>query len=59
MEKIKVTYPDNKGNHETTFDDLRERFKEERPDWVEGFFQQIKVQGYAYTRFGAKYELVK
>ena len=59
MEKIKVTYPDNKGGHETTFEELKERFKDEKPEWVEGFIEQIKIQGFAYTRHGGKYELIK
>ena len=56
LRMLKVSYPDNRGNHELTIDEFRERFKEESHEWVESIISILLIQGYAYTRF-AKYEL--
>ncbi len=56
--KIKLTYLDGSRGDVYTLEQLRERFKGEDSVWVEGFINQIMVQGYAYTRMGGKYELI-
>jgi hypothetical protein len=55
--KIKVTYPDDSG-HVLTEQELREKWKEEVPEWVNSFIRLMETQGYAYTRFGGKYEFI-
>jgi hypothetical protein len=55
--RIKVEYPDGSGR-ETTENEQREFWKDERPEWVESFFKLMEVQGYAFTRFGGKYSFI-
>lgn len=55
--KIKVEYPDGSG-HETTEQEVRERWTDERPEWVEAFFKLMEMQGHAFTRFGGRYSFI-
>jgi predicted nucleic acid-binding OB-fold protein len=57
--KIRVTYPDGKNEHFTSFDEIRERFKGEREEWLQNFIAKIIMTGYAYTNFGGKYEMTE
>jgi len=56
--KIRVTYPDGKGEHITTFAEIHEKFKDERPEWLQNFVSRLIMTGTAYTNFGGKYELI-
>lgn len=58
-QKISVTYPDEKNAHETTVGEVKERFKQEHPGWLANFLNEMEKNGFAYTNFGGKYELVK
>jgi hypothetical protein len=49
---VEVTYPDGKGNHEATIAELKERFKEETPDWKGVFFGRLITYGSARSNFG-------
>ena len=55
--KIKVEYPDGTG-YETTEQDLRKKWADETPEWVNAFIKMMDTQGYAYTRFGGKYSFI-
>ncbi len=55
--KVSVTYPDGKGNHETTVSDLRARFMEESNEWRVTFFNDLVNKGIAHSRFG-EYKLL-
>jgi len=57
-QKIKVTYPDCKNEKVLTIEQLHERFREETPEWLSWFISKIIRDGYAYTNFGGKYELI-
>lgn len=57
--KIRVTYPDGLNEHEITFDELYERFKEEGEEWKTNFVSRLIMTGVAYTRMGATYELLE
>lgn len=50
--KVNVTYPDEKGAHETTVGELKERFKEETPEWLASFISEIVNKGKGFTLFG-------
>lgn len=56
--KLEVTYPDGKGNHETTIAQVNERFSEEAPEWRRHFFNEILNVGFAVTRFGVEYSAI-
>ena len=56
--KIRVTYPDAKNEHEITFDELYQRFAEERPEWLQSFVAKLIMNGSAITNMGAKYEML-
>ena len=57
--RVQVTYPDNKGNHETTVRDLGDRWIGETHGWRKMFFADLINKGVAYSNFGGKYTLVK
>lgn len=56
--KVSVTYPDNKGNHETTVRDISDRFINEGADWRKQFFHTLLTTGEAFTRMGGHYKLL-
>lgn len=56
--KVRVTYPDNHGNYETTIGEVKDKFKEETKEWLDYFIERIINEGHAYTRFGGKYERI-
>lgn len=56
-QKVKVTYGDGKGNHETTVSELRKKFVQENEYWRDRFFGDLE-KGVAYSAF-AQYELIK
>lgn len=56
--KVKVTYPDNNGNHTTTLRDIADRFIQEGAEWRKQFFSDLINNGEAFTRMGGHYQLV-
>lgn len=58
-QKVSVTYPDGKGNHETTVGELREKWAShgETKKWIADFFIDLKYKGKAFSAFG-EYNLI-
>jgi hypothetical protein len=57
--KVKVTYPDNIGNHTTTIREVREKWEKygETQFWIEGFMNNLNEFGVAYSAF-AEYRVI-
>lgn len=55
--KVSVTYNDNKGNHETTIEQLSTKWFAESLKWREWWFSQLINNGIAHSNFGGTYKL--
>lgn len=56
--KVKVTYADGKGDHETTLREIGDRFLQESPEWRKQFFIDLVYKKEAFTRMGGRYQLI-
>jgi hypothetical protein len=54
--KIKVEFPDSKGNHITTAYMVKKKFSDEDPEWTRNFMKNLLENGYASSNF-AEYKL--
>lgn len=56
--KVSVTYSDNKGDHETTIEQLSQKWFGETLGWKEYWFGQLLNNGIAYSNYGGTYKLI-
>lgn len=56
--KVAVTYGDNKGNHETTVEQLYEKWFGETVAWKEHWFGQLLNNGIAHSNYGGTYKII-
>ena len=57
--KFKVKHPESAEVEILTETQMMVRFKHEGTRWLQSFIAQIRVQGFAYTWCGTRYELIK
>ena len=56
--KVSVTYADGKGAHETTIQQLKQKWFGETIDWKEKWFTNLLSNGVANSNFGGTYTMM-